>query len=487
MKKFLILFAALTLSIALTGCETTVEVPMELPELPEVVDMTNVDDYLGRPDVQYVDLRNFDDKMNSGYIAGFEFIPFFEYLEYSNILVRTNAWTFETASIKNAAALEGLFDMDKTIFLMCGSGTRAGFVKDALDSLGYTTYNVGGITNYAGEAKVLGDGTYNLVVPKVGPYTPGTYFAVDPQTQYTTSIVVGANGAIESVVFDALYHGTTKNTLDAAYTLGSGVTWKSEADLLAAYVLANQGWGEIVLDVTDITGMNALTAPNHFIRLDRETTIDPETSPDAVAGVSIGAEGFVLSWNLAIAMATEAGTLGVIPNVPTSDEWVAAHAPAFNYVDGQYFGMDEDSGYSALVTIEGGVIVDVFFDAIRLTTHIEYDVPFVNNNGTKTDLTDDFDDVKDVIVVDAMTTKQALQEAYTLGSGITWAAEADELAEAIIDAQEWSDAWLIISGSKELFDMTDTTTADAVGGVTIGLEGFMIAFEEAMEQATPAS
>ncbi|XMB86642.1 rhodanese-like domain-containing protein [Mycoplasmatota bacterium WC44] len=40
---------------------------------------------------------------------------------------------------------------------MCGSGTRAGFVKSALEQLGYTNvHNIGGISSYNGDYKVLG-------------------------------------------------------------------------------------------------------------------------------------------------------------------------------------------------------------------------------------------------------------------------------------------------------------------------------------------
>jgi len=455
--------ADLAAAEAALAAATLADIPAEL-----VLADANFDDFLGRPDVQYVDLRNFDDKLNSGYVAGFEFIPFFDYLEHEDVLVRTNSWTFEAAGIMNQAQLENLFNKDaEAIFLMCGSGTRAGFVKDALESIGYTNViNVMGLGSYTGDHKVLGDSTFMLNHPASGMYTPGTYFAVDPTTQYTTTIVVGMGGAIEDVVFDAMYHGTTKNTLDAAYTLGSGITWKAEAEELAAYIVANQGWGEIILDVADLTGENYYTVPHHFIEIDHTGTVD------AVAGVSIGAEGFVLSWNLAIAQA--GGT--AIAGVPTSQEWADAHMSPFDYVDGVYFG-DTDGGYTARVTIMDNMIVDVYFDAVRVTASI-------NNNGTPTDDTDDF------IEYTTFSTKQALGEAYMLASGFTWAAEADELAAAIVDAGQWDPSWVVIpgvDGGHDKFDMTDTDTADAVGGVTIGIEGFIEALEEALDQAAPAA
>ena len=480
---------------------------VQLP-LPAVVDMTNIDMYLGRNDVQYVDLRNFDDKMASGYIAGFEFIPFFDYLEFSDILVRTDGWTHHSANIMNQAGLFGLFDENKAIFLMCGSGTRAGFVKSALEELGYTNvYNVGGISTYDGDNKVLGDGTYKTEPQMSGPFTPGTHFAVDPYTQYTTTITVNAHGYIEEVIFDAMYHGTTKNAMGDDYMLASGKSWASEAAELAAYVQMNQGFGNITLDVTDITGMNMLTAPRHIIY------IDHTNSPDDVAGVTIGAEGFVLSWNLAVEMA--GGT--PIANVPTSEEWVEAHAPAFEYEDGVYFGMDEAHGYNVKVTIEDGVIVDVFFDALR--AELEMD-----DNGTPGDETDDFYTGN----VLSWTTKQVLGFDYNMklysGGTYEWFEMANMLGDAIVEAQQWDPLWVIILGGEgehDKFDNVDIAeelcsqadvdageldaqgnacvldavkveaydaddyTVDAIAGVTIGIEGFKMAFDEAIEQAIP--
>jgi rhodanese-related sulfurtransferase len=479
MKKFLILFAAFMLTLTLAGCNGDSN---ELPEIPEEVTMDTVDDFLGRPDVQYVDLRNFDDKMKSGYIAGFEFIPFFDYLELEDILVRTDGdWTFAAEDILSQAGLRGLFDEDKTIFLMCGSGTRAGFVLAALEELGYeNVINVGGISSYEGDNMVDGDGTYRLNADVAGPYTPGTYYGVDPMTGYQVVVVINAHGGIEDVVFDAAYHGTTKNALDTAYTLGSGVTWKAEAEMLADYIVANQGWKDIELtEEAYDANWNALTVPHHII------DIDVEASPDGVAGVTIGAEGFVFAWNLAIAQASSTDE-GVVATAVTYEQWVAAHAPAFDYVDGVYFGMDEAHGYYVKVTIEDGVIIDVFFDAL-------YDVYLgcdVDGTFDDTVAKADCGDVATETKVYEETTKQVLQGDYTLASGVTWAAEADELAAAIIDAQEWVAGWVIIPGTDgghDKFDMDDTDTADAVGGVTIGIEGFKAAWEEAIAQAMPSS
>ena len=127
--------------------------------------MTNVDKILGRPGAKYVDLRNVADKYVSGYIDGFELVSFFEYLE-GNALVRNTGWDFTAADIQSAAVLENVFGAkDREVFLMCGSGTRAGYVLAALEEIGYeNVYNVGGIRDYAGENKVLGDAEFVLSV-----------------------------------------------------------------------------------------------------------------------------------------------------------------------------------------------------------------------------------------------------------------------------------------------------------------------------------
>jgi rhodanese-related sulfurtransferase len=131
--------------------------------LPEEVTMQNIDNYLDRPGAKYVDLRNVADKYTGGYIDGFELVSFFEYLE-GNALVRNNGWEFSEEDVKSKIVLENIFGAkDREVFLMCGSGTRAGYVKDALESIGYTTvYNAGGIRDYSGDHKILGDEEFSL-------------------------------------------------------------------------------------------------------------------------------------------------------------------------------------------------------------------------------------------------------------------------------------------------------------------------------------
>lgn len=133
--------------------------------LPEEVTMENVDNVLERPGAKYVDLRNVEDKYTGGYIDGFEIVSFFEYLE-DNALVRNNGWEFSEEDIVDAGILENIFGAkDREIFVMCGSGTRSGYIKDALESIGYEeVHNAGGIRDYQGDNKIFGDENATLAL-----------------------------------------------------------------------------------------------------------------------------------------------------------------------------------------------------------------------------------------------------------------------------------------------------------------------------------
>lgn len=153
------LLAALALLLVM-GCAPAEEGAMQLTGDEEIT-MATIDQYLDA-DARFVDLRNFSDQLNGGYVAGFELVPFFQYLE-NRALVRNNGWEFSDADVVNAALLENVFGpKDEAVVLMCGSGTRADYVKTALESIGYTTvFNAGGIRDYDGENKILGDGEFN--------------------------------------------------------------------------------------------------------------------------------------------------------------------------------------------------------------------------------------------------------------------------------------------------------------------------------------
>lgn len=302
-----------------------------------------------------------------------------------------------------------------------------------------------------------------------GPYFQGTYYAMDLQTQITAFIVINEQGTIEDVLFDAFYNGTTMNTLDEDYLLDSGKSWKDEAEELADYLVSHQGWTGIELVISDISGLTSVSVPDHFI------SVDLDNSSEDIPDISIPLDGFVLSWNIAIAKASMTDE-GVIPNVPTSEEWLEANKPPFDYLDGTYYGSDESHGYIVRVEIHNGFITDVVFDAITaVNTRIVW-----NDNGTPADESDDFPEVELV----SMTTKQAIGDALVMVSGIAWRVEAEMMEAAILRAQAWDPNWLFDeSTGHEYFDFDDSFTLDSVAGVTLAIEGFRATFEEAINQA----
>lgn len=166
MKKFLSILMTLVIAFSFVGCTTPTEVDNSANQVIAItqeteVTMENIDEYLNADNARFIDLRNSDDLFKSGYIRGFENVPFFDYLE-NNALVRNDGWNFSQKDIVEASILENIFGAkDSPIVLICASGTRAGYVKAALDSIGYTNViNAGGFGDYAGNNKVLGDGEY---------------------------------------------------------------------------------------------------------------------------------------------------------------------------------------------------------------------------------------------------------------------------------------------------------------------------------------
>lgn len=166
--------------------------PAELPA-PEVsdgargelgidknVNESTIDQYLGRADSVYRDVRMLKDEANyeaiggdsylSGFVKGFEVTPY-PYLvnvaglpeavgqTYSGATLFTQDGDNYTANYKESMGiLEYLFPKDKNIFLMCGGGGYAGMTKNLLVSLGWDEskiYNVGGYWYYEGDNAVI--------------------------------------------------------------------------------------------------------------------------------------------------------------------------------------------------------------------------------------------------------------------------------------------------------------------------------------------
>lgn len=165
MKKVVLILTILT-SFFLVSCKAknTDNIEAEIIEIKpdDLITMEILDDYMGRTDVQYVDLRNMEAKFRSGYIKGFELIPFFDYLD-NRVFLRNNSYDFSGDQIINEELIRMYFDQDKAIFLYADGCIRSNYIKEVLNHLGYDrVYVLGGYYEYTGQYNVLGDGLFTL-------------------------------------------------------------------------------------------------------------------------------------------------------------------------------------------------------------------------------------------------------------------------------------------------------------------------------------
>ncbi len=194
MKKRLLFLAFILLMALLTACGTSPTVPAPVP-LPAAepdaasqfgvdknINMSTIDNWLGRDDVVYRDVRMLFDPADFGAIggeanltrtiSGFKIVPY-PYIATLSALPVTGAYDSDClflvtwgqdGTIISAKAnfeestmiLEELFPKDKAIFLMCGGGGYSGMLKSLLFFLGWDPsrlYNVGGNWSYTGEHK----------------------------------------------------------------------------------------------------------------------------------------------------------------------------------------------------------------------------------------------------------------------------------------------------------------------------------------------
>ena len=138
-----------------------------------------IDNYLGRSDSVYYDMRMLKDPGNyeaiggdsylSGIIKGFEVLPYPYITEVKGLpeavgdsykgetLFREENVKYIENYKESLEILEYFFPKDKNIFLMCGGGGYAGMTKNLLVSLGWDEnkiYNVGGYWYYNGKNNI---------------------------------------------------------------------------------------------------------------------------------------------------------------------------------------------------------------------------------------------------------------------------------------------------------------------------------------------
>ena len=162
------------------------------------INESTIDEYLGRSDSVYRDMRMLKDPGNyeaiggdsylSGFVEGFEVVPL-PYLTNVTGLPEDVGETYTGATLftqdesgnyvanyeESMEILEAIFSWDKNIFLMCGGGGYAGMTKTMLVALGWDEnkiYNVGAFWSYNGNNKaevkktIDGEDYYNFsIVP----------------------------------------------------------------------------------------------------------------------------------------------------------------------------------------------------------------------------------------------------------------------------------------------------------------------------------
>lgn len=195
MKKITAVFLSIIMVLALAACgasttsspdSSSVEpLPAASPD-PESqfgvdlnINIETIDNYLGRGDVAYRDVRMLFDPADFGSIGGnadlsstitgFRIVPY-PYLAtltelpcsgaYSGPKLYDVTWAADGAIAsaepnyeESLTILEELFPKDTAIFLMCGGGGYAGMTKGLLVHLGWDAdkiYNIGGNWGYAG-------------------------------------------------------------------------------------------------------------------------------------------------------------------------------------------------------------------------------------------------------------------------------------------------------------------------------------------------
>ena len=140
----------------------------------------HIDEYLGRSDSVYRDMRMLKDPGNyeaiggdsylSGFVEGFEVIPYplltrvkglpeavGESYVGKTLFTQKEDGSYHANYQESLAFMEYYFPKDKYIFLMCGGGGYAGMTKNLLVSLGWDEnkiYDVGGYWSYQGNHKV---------------------------------------------------------------------------------------------------------------------------------------------------------------------------------------------------------------------------------------------------------------------------------------------------------------------------------------------
>ncbi len=211
-----------------SGCEDSeVEMIEILPE--DLISMENIDEYMFRDDVQYVDLRNYEASFRAGFIYSFEIIPFFDYLDY-RAFNRGDTYEFNPDQILREHELERLFDRDKAIFLYDDGCIRSGYLKDVLDYMGYErVFILGGFYEYAGEYMIYGDGEF-----AIGDTFYSKYLDEDTDTLYYVFGEFDLGRKIIDIRFDII---DSSNVSYRSPNYSDSIDYNAQLTIIEDYIL----------------------------------------------------------------------------------------------------------------------------------------------------------------------------------------------------------------------------------------------------------
>lgn len=193
MKQYLlILLSFLLVSCATVPLETIHTIPEKTdPKSTSMIDSPiqpqNLDSYMFIEDAFYVDTRSLNQIRDEGYVAGFHWIPFYEFvasLTGSTTLYTMNQFppkdgqeriflgdsgSFTQNYEESNRIIERIFPKNKPILVISTAGVEATYLLNLLVQLGYDAsllYNVGPFSNSVGSItayRLLSDKKYFLL------------------------------------------------------------------------------------------------------------------------------------------------------------------------------------------------------------------------------------------------------------------------------------------------------------------------------------
>jgi len=154
------------------------------------INSSNLDNYMFRDDVQYIDLRSGSMILEEGYVAGFQFVPYYSIIASfspNSTLYQMKSTVdsegeshyagqiggFVAQYEESESIIKSLFDRNKYIFLLSQGGSESAYVINLLIQLGYDgnlLYNVGGVSNSEGIASYKSVDTNKYYISGIGDY-----------------------------------------------------------------------------------------------------------------------------------------------------------------------------------------------------------------------------------------------------------------------------------------------------------------------------